>query len=141
MTPTADDTHPMMFKAASPRMSRFHSCNRRGFTVLELLVVILILGILATMAIMYLLGYKEKGYVSAVEADLTSAYKASIQYYADSPGGSVTMDIITAYGYRPSKDVNLTVVDGSLETLSITATHPGVQGVYQVDESGHVSQQ
>jgi len=122
-------------------MPRLHRRDRKGFTVLELLVVILVLGILATIAIMYLLGYKEKAYVAALASDLTSAYDASIQYYADNASGSVTMNIITAYGYRQSKDIQLTVVDGTLETLSITGIHPGVQGVYQVDESGHVSQQ
>jgi prepilin-type N-terminal cleavage/methylation domain-containing protein len=130
-----------MFKLKSFCKTPFHKRNGRGFTVLELLVVILILGILATMAIMYLLGYREKAYVAALASDLTSAYDASIQYYADNPSGSVTMNIITAYGYRQSEDVHLTVVDGSAEFLSITATHPGVQGVYQVDDSGHVSQQ
>jgi len=122
-------------------MPRLHGWSRKGFTVLELLVVVLILGILATMAIMYLLGYREKALIATLKSDLASAYKSSIQYYADNPSGSVTMDIITAYGYRQSKDANLAVVDGSAESLSIIATHPGVQGVYQVDESGHVSEQ
>ncbi|MBW1858916.1 MAG: hypothetical protein JRI70_02300 [Deltaproteobacteria bacterium] len=113
-------------------MPRLHGWSRKGFTVL---------GILATMAIMYLLGYREKALIATLKSDLASAYKSSIQYYADNPSGSVTMDIITAYGYRQSKDANLAVVDGSAESLSIIATHPGVQGVYQVDESGHVSEQ
>jgi prepilin-type N-terminal cleavage/methylation domain-containing protein len=130
-----------MLKLESPHKTPFHKRHGRGFTVLELLVVILILGILATVAIMYLLEYREKGYVAAVASDLTSAYDASIQYYADNPSGSVTIDIIRAYGYRTSKDVALTVVDGSAETLRITAIHPGVSGVYQVDESGYVSRQ
>ena len=118
-----------------------HQPNGSGFTVLELLVVILILGILATMAIMYLLEYREKGYIALVASDLGSAYDASVQYYADNPSGSVTMNIISAYGYRQSKDVDLTVVDGSAESLRITAVHPQVKGVYQVDETGYVSQQ
>ena len=130
-----------MLKLASSHKTPFHRRHGKGFTVLELLVVILILGILATMAIMYLLEYREKGFVASLASDLTSAYDASIQYYTDNPSGSVTMDIIRAYGYRASKDVSLTVVNGTAETLMITGIHPGVTGVYQVDESGYVSQQ
>jgi type IV pilus assembly protein PilA len=130
-----------MFKRMSFHKTFSQKPDERGFTVLELLVVILILGILATLAIMYLLEYKEKSYVATLASDLTSAYDASIQYYADNPTGSVTLDIIKAYGYRASKDVALTVVDGSAEALSITGIHPGVKGVYQVDESGYVTRQ
>jgi len=130
-----------MFKVKSTHKMPSHQPNGSGFTVLELLVVILILGILATMAIMYLLEYREKGYIALVASDLGSAYDASVQYYADNPSGSVTMNIISAYGYRQSKDVDLTVVDGSAESLRITAVHPQVKGVYQVDETGYVSQQ
>ena len=131
----------LMFKHKSSHVTA--SCRQygRGFTVLELLVVILILGVLATMAIMYLLGYREKGYVARLSSDLTAAYDASIQYYADNPSGPVTIDIIKAYGYRPSADVALSVVDGTAEGLTITGVHPGVTGVYQVDESGYVTKQ
>jgi type II secretory pathway pseudopilin PulG len=130
-----------MVKRKSLHKMPSHKPDRSGFTVLGLLVVILILGILATMAIMYLLEYREKGYIATLASDLTSAYDASIQHYADNPSGSVTMDIIRAYGYRASKDVALTVVDGSAEGLSITGIHPGATGVYQVDESGYVTKQ
>lgn len=130
-----------MVKRKSPYKMPSHKPDRIGFTVLELLVVILILGILATLAIMYLLEYREKGYIATLASDLTSAYDATIQYYADNPSGSITIDIIRAYGYRASKDVALTVVDGSPEGLSITGIHSGVTGVYQVDESGYVTKQ
>jgi prepilin-type N-terminal cleavage/methylation domain-containing protein len=118
-----------------------HRANKKGFTVLELLVVVIILGILASIAIMLLLEFKEKGYVAMVASDLTSAYEASVQYYFDHPSGSVTVDILTTYGYRQSKNVNLNVVDGSLDNLNITATHPEVTGIYQVNQEGYVSKQ
>jgi prepilin-type N-terminal cleavage/methylation domain-containing protein len=118
-----------------------HRGNKKGFTVLELLVVVIILGVLATVAIMYLLEFKEKGHIATLASDLTSAYEASVQYYLDHPDGTVTMDILTSYGYRRSKDVNLSVVDGTLANLNITGTHPEVKGIYQVDQEGYVSKQ
>jgi hypothetical protein len=90
---------------------------------------------------MYLLEYREKGYVAMLASDLTSAYDASVQYYIDHQSGSVTMDIIIAYGYRQSDDVSLAVVDGNAESLRITGIHPKVKGVYQVDDTGYVSKQ
>ncbi|UCD87736.1 MAG: pilin [Desulfobacterales bacterium] len=115
--------------------------NRKGFTVLELLVVTVIIGILATIAIMVLLSFKEKAGVATLTSDLGSAYKASVQYHMEHPNGTATLDTLWSYGFRASKNVNLTVVDGSVESLNMTATHPNVAGVYQVDEEGHVSKQ
>jgi prepilin-type N-terminal cleavage/methylation domain-containing protein len=114
---------------------------RKGFTVLELLVATVIIGILATLAIMVLLSFKEKSGVATLSSDLKSAYKASVQYHTDNPDGTVTMDTLRSYGFRGSKNVDLTVVDGGAETVNMTATHPTVAGVYQVDENGYVSKQ
>jgi prepilin-type N-terminal cleavage/methylation domain-containing protein len=114
---------------------------KEGFTVLELLVVTVIIGILATLAIMVMLSFREKAGVATVQSDLKSAYDASVQYHTDYPGGTLTMDTLRSYGFRASKDVNLTVVDGGAEAVNMTATHPTVAGVYQVDQDGRISKQ
>jgi len=127
---------------AIPRHTDSHiRKNREGFTVLELLVVVLILGVLATVAIMAMLSFKEKGGVATLKSDLKSAYKTSLQYYMDAPSGTITLDILESYGYRPSKNVALDVVDGNHASLNITAVHSGVAGVYQIDQDGNVSKQ
>jgi prepilin-type N-terminal cleavage/methylation domain-containing protein len=141
MLSRTDQSHPAMSRPKPYHRALPHRLNKKGFTVLELLVVVIILGVLASMAIMFLLEFKEKGYVVTLASDLTSAYDASMQYYFDHPSGTVTLDIITQYGYRQSKNVNLNVVDGSLDHLHITATHPEVKGIYQVDQDGYVSKQ
>ena len=115
--------------------------DRKGFTLVELIVVILILGVLATIAIMLLLSFKQRGYEVTLASDLSSAYRASAQYHLDHSTGTATLDILMAYGFRPSKDVNVNIIDGSAENLNMTAIHPGFAGVYQVDHQGYVSQQ
>ena len=122
---------------------RVPSCtrNKSGFTFIELVVAILIVGILSTIAIMLLLDYKERGNVATLTSDLSSAYKASVHYYLDHPDSPVTFSILTSYGFRPSRDVNISVADGNAETLRITATHPGARGAYQVDQHGYITQQ
>ena len=42
------------------------------------------------------------------------------------------------YGYRQSDKVEIDIVNGSFENLEITATHPGVHGVYKLDHEGRV---
>ena len=107
---------------------------------MELLMAILVLGVLASIAMMLLLSYKERAYEVTLKSDLSSAYKASVQYHSDYPTGWATLGALTAYGFRASKDVDLNVIDGSPQNLNMTATHPGFLGIYQVDHQGHVSQ-
>jgi hypothetical protein len=100
-----------------------------------------IIGILATLAIMVLLSFRERAGVATLSCDLKSAYDSSVQYHTDFPASMLTMDALQSYGFRASKGVNLTIVDGGVETIHMTATHPTVAGVYQVDQEGRISKQ
>ena len=115
--------------------------KQKGFTLVELLTVILILGILAGISITILFGYRQRAYIRTLESDLSLVYKTSLAYYIDHPNDQVTPAILTATGYRPSTNVQITVVDGWQDTLRITATHPGVIGVYEVDKAGRIFKQ
>ena len=122
-------------------MALLFSRGGKGFTFIELIVVVLIIGTLAAITILVLLSFKEKGYIVILKSDLKSAYHASSDYHNDYPNGTATLGILKVYGFNPSKDVDINVVDGSWESLHITATHPNVTGVYQVDQDGYVSKQ
>jgi prepilin-type N-terminal cleavage/methylation domain-containing protein len=115
--------------------------KQKGFTLVELLAVIVILGILAGIAISILLNYRERAQMRTLESDLSEAYRISLAYYIDYPDDQVDLATLTANGYRPSTDVQLTVIDGGQDTLRITATHPNVIGVYEVDKAGRVFKQ
>ena len=57
--------------------------NNKGFTLVELLVVIAIIGILAVVAVPALFKNIEKGKVAELEADISSIRSAVLSYYAE----------------------------------------------------------
>jgi prepilin-type N-terminal cleavage/methylation domain-containing protein len=138
-----------VFKSPSFGMNIFHKSfdtkrplqRQKGFTLVELLIVILVLGILAGITMTMLFGYRQRAHIRTLESDLLQAYKTSLVYFVDHPDNQVDLAILTATGYSPSTDVQITILDGGQDTLRITATHPNVIGVYEVDKTGRVFKQ
>ena len=55
----------------------------RGFTLIELMIVVAIIGILAAIAIPQFSSYRQKAYNSAAVSDLKNMKTALESYYAD----------------------------------------------------------
>lgn len=58
--------------------------NEQGFTLLELIVVAVILGFLAAIAIQRFANTKERAYLAAMKADLRNLVTAEVVYSTDS---------------------------------------------------------
>lgn len=58
--------------------------NRKGFTLLELIIVAVILGLLAAIALQRFANTKERTYVTAMKADLRNLITAEVVYSTDS---------------------------------------------------------
>lgn len=86
--------------------------NRKGFTLIEIVIVCVVLGILAAVAIPQYAGAKDKAYMAAMKADLHTIAIYEEQFAADNHGqyfsGTATPDA-PLNGFTPSKDVTVTL--------------------------------
>jgi prepilin-type N-terminal cleavage/methylation domain-containing protein len=102
----------------SPADSRLHSDvhsmadDRKGFTLIEVVIAAVVIGILAAVAVPRLTASKDKAYIAAMKADLHTVAIYEEQFAADNHGqyfsGTATSDS-PLNGFTPSKGVTMTL--------------------------------
>ena len=97
---------------------------RRGsFTLIELLIVVVIIGILAAIAIPKFTSTREKAFLSAAKADLRNLASLQEVHYNDNYSFTTDLSLV---GFAGSEGVTVTVAEATNLSWSATAYHAGL---------------
>ena len=98
-----------------------------GFTLVELLIVLLIVGILATIAIPKFSAAREAAFIAAVTSDLKTM-AAHMEIY-QSENQVYPANVLSLIDFVGSKGVNLTINEATVgQGWAATGNHSGVTG-------------
>jgi len=82
--------------------------NEKGFTLIELMVVLTVISTLSSIAVPNFLSYKVKARDAVVKADLKNSMRFLDLYFIENDTYPATSDDLLAAGFRLSKDVSFT---------------------------------
>jgi prepilin-type N-terminal cleavage/methylation domain-containing protein len=103
-----------------------HLYRRSGFTLVELLIVVVVIGILASIAIPRFSRMRDKSLVATVTSDLKNLASSQEIYLSDNHAYAATLTELA--DYRHSDNVIISINEASGTGWAATATHAGLAG-------------
>jgi len=127
-------------------LQKLRRYNRKGFTLIEVMVVIAIIGILTAIAIPQYLAYRTKGQDSAAIASAKNFWNTSMAYFADekTTGTQITrvqLQAISQLATEPNIVGNPTITDnkGIITLANPTFTYIGSGRAHTLNADGTIT--